>query len=102
MITIGNNKDHRSKKYYPSKKKKHYYPHHKKSNPPNLIGGFFNGNLVNGMRFGGKDHDLSGYVERRLYIRQKDGTIIRGNEKQFFNSGRQLGRVLVHDDESNF
>lgn len=102
MIRLeSNNKQHTKKKYYPSNKKK-YYPKQRNNNPPNLSGGFFNGNLATNMKFGGNNHDLSGYVERKIYMRDRHGNVQRASEKQFFNSGKQLGRVLVHDDESKF
>lgn len=88
-----------NKKYYPAKKKK-YYPKNR-NNVPNLASGFFNGSL-NHHKFGDNGHDISGYVERKIYMRDRYGNVQKASEKQFFNSGKQLGRVLVHDDESNF
>jgi len=98
---LGNNiKQHSRKKHYPSNKKK-YYPQKRNNNLPNITGGFFNGNLGH-FKFGGNNHDVSGYVERKIYMRDRHGNVQRASEKQFFNSGKQLGRVKIYDDESNF
>ena len=82
-------------------KKKKYYPQ-KKQNHSQKFGSFFNGNLAQNMSFGGKNHALSGYVERKVYIKDRYGNVQQASEKQFFNSGPNIRRVEINDDESDF
>jgi hypothetical protein len=54
------------------------------------------------MKFGGRDHDLSGYVKREIVIIDRHGNKQIAREKQFFNSGKRMGRVRINEDESEF
>lgn len=67
---------------------------------PNAI--FFQGNLVQSMRFGAQGHELSGYVARKLVIIDQHGNKQIATEKQFFNSGKKLGNIRMGDDEAGF
>ena len=91
------------KKNYPAKRKyNHPKQYHRKNNKPvNPIQGFFNGNLAQNMKFGGNDHDLSGYVERTMMVRDQYGNVQKMREKQFFNSAKHIGKVVVQEDERN-
>jgi hypothetical protein len=62
----------------------------------------FQGNLAQSMKFGAKGHELSGYVQRKVILIDRNGNKQIATEKQFFNSGAKLGRVRVHDDEGDF
>ena len=97
----GNNK---KKKYYPSKRNNNSPNKYRSSNnqPANHLQGFFNGDYGTGMKFGGNNQDMSAYIEKTIYIRDKDGNVQRAKQKFFLNSGKQLGHVHVHDDKSNF
>jgi len=79
-----------------------YRPHQQAATPhqPNAI--FFQGNLSQAMRFGAKGHELSGYVKRKLVLIDRNGNKQIATEKQFFNSGRQIGRIHIDDDEGEF
>ena len=99
------------KKHYPSKQgkldhSKKYHPQKKQNqtpiNTPAVKNDFFGGNLVSNMDFGGSDQELSGYVKRELIVEDRYGNKQTAREKQFFNSGKKLGKVTVNDDESNF
>ena len=79
------NRNYKQKKHSVQNKNSSYPS--RNNNPPNMFGGFFNGNLVSDMKFGGKDHELSGFLQREIYIRDRYGNIQRAREKQFFNSG---------------
>jgi hypothetical protein len=98
------NNSNNGKKNYPAKRKyNHPKQYHSKNiKPANPMQGFFNGNLAQNMNFGGNNHDLSGYVERTVMVRDRYGNVQKMREKQFFNSGKNLGRVTAHDDESKF
>jgi hypothetical protein len=52
------------------------------------------------MRFGAKDHELSGYVQRKLVLIDQHGNKQIATEKQFFNSGQKIGRIKIGDDGS--
>jgi hypothetical protein len=54
------------------------------------------------MRFGAKDHELSGYVQRKLVLIDQHGNKQIATEKQFFNSGKKIGRIRINDDEGEF
>jgi len=85
-------------KYQPIKKR-NQTSHHKGSSVPSIQNGFFHGNLVQNMRFGGKNHDISGYVQRTLVMKDRNGNVMVGKEKQFFNSSKNGMRVRIKDDE---
>ena len=93
------NKNYKKKKYYPKKHNGNQYPK-KHSNPPNIFGGFFNGNLANGMNFGGKDHDLSGYVKREVFVKDQYGNVQKARETQFFNSSPDKQRILIDEGKN--
>lgn len=59
----------------------------------------FNGNIVNNMKFGGKDHDLSGYVERTVYMKDRHGNVQVAKERQFFNSSKNGLNVRIGDEK---
>jgi len=91
-------------KRYPAKKKKYNYPSKHSKPKSNLMPtqSFFQGNLAQQMRFGGKDHELSGYVQRTLVIKDSQGNVQIAKERQFFNSGKHIGRVKANGHESDF
>jgi len=62
---------------------------------------FFQGNLVQNMRFGGKDHNLSGYVQRTVVIKDRHGNIQIAKEKQFFNSSKNGMRIMVDRNDKD-
>ena len=102
---INNNIHNNTRNKYPEKKsysaKKKYYP--KKNNEPFEISkDFFHGNLVNGMNFGNKEHELSGFVEREIIITDKYGNKKVARERQFFNSGKKLGRISAQGSTAEF
>ena len=92
------------KKYYPSKRKQRSpQQYHRKSNKPaGNMQGFFNGNLVQDMKFGAQGHELSGFVERTVMMRDRHGNVQKMSEKQFFNSGNRIGRIRLNGNESHF
>lgn len=47
-------------------------------------------------------YEVSGFVQRVVFIKDQYGNQQLAKEKQFFNTGKKLGRVRVVDDESNF
>ena len=53
------------------------------------------------MKFGGEDHELSGYVKREVYIRDKYGNVQRANEAQFFNSSKSPMIIRTDHDKNN-
>jgi hypothetical protein len=54
------------------------------------------------MNFGSKDHDLSGYVKREIVIIDSHGNKQIAREKQFFNSGKKIGKIHVDENDSEF
>ncbi|MCF7930467.1 MAG: hypothetical protein K9L02_03035 [Acholeplasmataceae bacterium] len=70
-------------------------------NQPKVSPSFFQGNLVKDMKFGGKGHDLSGYVQRTLVVKDRYGNVQIAKEKQFFNSSKRVRRVRINDDEKD-
>jgi len=80
------------KRRYPPQK------HKQQTQGPVINGNFFQGNLAQNMKFGGKDHDLSGYVVRTVVMKDKFGNLQIAKEKQFFNSSKHGMRVRVNDD----
>jgi hypothetical protein len=96
----------KNNKMYPSKKpyySKHHVPGRSNVARPQHYGGnsrpVFQGNLVSGMNFGSRGHELSGYVKREVYAKDSHGNIQHAKETQFYNSARRIGRIRVHDDE---
>ena len=85
----------------PQKRNKTNFPQ-KNMNVQAITNGFFGGNLVDNMNFGGNHQEVSGYVKREFIVEDKYGNKQTAREKQFFNSGKKLGKVRVNDDESNF
>ncbi len=73
--------------------RRHNYQKHRNNQ------GLFQGNLANSMHFGGKDHELSGYIQRTLVMKDRNGNIQIAKEKQFFNSAKTLGRVRIKDND---
>lgn len=53
----------------------HRKTHHPQRTKPVVPSQFFQGNLVQNMRFGGKDHNLSGYVQRTVVMKDRYGNI---------------------------
>ena len=96
----GNNK---KKKYYPSKRNNNSPQKYRSNNnqPANHLQGFFNGTYGEGMNFNG-EQDMSAYVVKTIYIRDQYGNVQRAKQKFFLNSGKHLGHIRAHDDESNF
>jgi len=99
----------RKEKQYQLAKTQSYHPVHKKRYPPKrqqsnngspVNGRFFQGNLAQNMCFGGKDHNLSGYVQRTV-VMKKGNEIMVAKEKQFFNSSKNQMRVKIKDDEKD-
>lgn len=90
----------KTNQYYPVKNRK-YPPKQYTPERPVIHGNFFQGNLAENMRFGGKDHDLSGFVQRTVVMKDRFGNIQIAKEKQFFNSAKNDMRVRVIDDEKD-
>lgn len=99
-----NNNNKRKKEY------KNYKDNNYKKNNLSVVNkrnvepqkGFFGGNIANNMNFGGKDHELSGYVSRELVIIDKYGNKQIAKEKQFFNSSKSPMSVSINNNKSNF
>ena len=99
------NKQSHGKKYYPVSQKKHYPQKHRPNSslPSNFMEGFFNENFTGkGMNFSNPNHEMSAYVEKTVVIRDRYGNERRAKQKFFLNSGKHIGRVRIHDDESEF
>ena len=85
-----------------SPQKRHHPPSQYKSrNRPTANQNFFQGNIANNMNFGGQGHDLSGYVQRTLVMKDRHGNVQIAKEKQFFNSSKNGMSIRVHDDEKD-
>ena len=97
----GNNK---KKKYYPSKRNNNNPQryHRKNNSPADPMQGFFNGTYGEGMNFNTSNKDMSAFVEKTIYMRDSQGNVRKMRQKFFLNSGKQLGHVRVHDDQSDF
>jgi hypothetical protein len=101
----------KERSYYPPsnyqqgfRRKKRFYhpkPYQNHQQPRPNGGGMFNQNLANNMRFGGKDHDLSAYVSRKLIVIDKFGNKKIAEEKQFFNSGKRITRIKIDNNEGD-
>lgn len=89
------------KPYQVAKSNNNYHPpeHRKKQQQYRVSREFFQGNLVQNMKFGGKDHDLSGYVERQVVMKDKHGNVQIAREKQFFNASKNGMHVRVRDND---
>src|SRR5690625_163847 len=61
---------------------------------------FFGGNLVSNMNFGGKDHELSGYVSRELVLIDKHGNKQINKEKQFFNRRKHPMSISINNNKN--
>ena len=57
----------------------------------------FSSNLANSKNFGSKGHDLSGYVKREVVMVDSQGNKQMAREVQFFNSWKNLGRVIINE-----
>ena len=57
----------------------------------------FSSNLANNMNFGSKGNDLSGYVKREVIMVDSQGNKQMAREVQFFNSWKNLGRVIINE-----
>lgn len=90
----------KTNQYYPVKNRK-YPPTQNTPERPVIHGNFFQGNLAQNMRFGGKDNDLSGFVQRTVVMKDRFGNIQIAKEKQFFNSSKNSMRVSIKDDEKD-
>ena len=71
--------------------------HNKRTHVRPVPHNFFQGNLVQGMNFGGKDHEVSGYVKRTVTMKDRNGNVQVAQEEQFFNSSREPMEVRVND-----
>ena len=98
----------RKEKQYQLAKSQNYHPSSRKRYPPKrhhvdhgspVNGRFFQGNLAQNMRFGGKDHDLSGFVQRTVVMKDRFGNIQIAKERQFFNSSKNSQHIRIIDDE---
>lgn len=79
-----------NKKYYPSKKKDNVMVPYKKNNYSP-----FSKNLSQDLKFGNKGDDISAFVERELIIEDSQGNRKIARERQFFNSGKRIGKVEI-------
>lgn len=79
----------------------HRKTHHQQRTKTVVPNQFFQGNLVQNMRFGGKDHNLSGYVQRTVVIKNRHGDIQIAKEKQFFNSSKNGMRIMVDRNDKD-
>lgn len=66
------------------------YPVNSTNNNINPVNKLFRGNIVNNMKFGGKDHTLSGFVRREIIMKDSYGNKQIAREEQFFNSGKNI------------
>lgn len=93
------------KKYYNNKnnhnsvKKNNYPAKHNNSNKKFDMDNFFDGNLVDNMKFGNQNHELSGYVKREVSIEDKYGNKKKATEQQFFNSGKNVAVRIKHNEK---
>ena len=51
------------------------------------------------MRFGGKDHNLSGNVERTVYVKDRHGNVQIAKERQFYNSSKEGMNIEIKDEK---
>ena len=81
-----------------TKHKNNYYPKPQKTHQPvTLSQGFFNGNLATDMKFGSPGDHLSGYVHRKIRIKDRHGNETVASERQFFNSGKDFN-IKIRDN----
>lgn len=85
---------------YPSKNRNH--PQRNNRQRPNSLmpAQVFQGNIVKNMRFGGKVHDLSGYVERTVNVKDRYGNLQVAKERQFYNSSREGLNIKIKDENN--
>lgn len=100
------NKHHQNKpkSYHPKAQKQRQGNHveHRKTQVASPQGGsLFSGNLVDNMRFGHKDHVLSGYVRRTMVLKDSQGNSQYAKEVQFFNSGKDINVNIDDHEEEN-
>ena len=79
--------------------KKKHYPNTYQKKTTEITNGFFNGNLAPNMKFGSPGSELSGYVKRKVVVRDAQGNETTASEVQFFNSGKKI-KVNVNGNES--
>lgn len=99
----------KSKQYHAAQKnqkypvtKKRYPPAHTRQSTQSITPHqFFQGNLVQNMQFGGKNHNLSGYVQRTVFIKDQYGNVQMAREKQFFNSSKNGMHINVDENDKN-
>jgi hypothetical protein len=88
---------YRHKRHYPRR-----YQNNNRYRPPSVSNNFFQGNLAQNMKFGSREHQLSGYVKREIVVIDQYGNKQIAKEQQFFNSGKNIGRVRINGNESEF
>lgn len=86
-------------KYHPVSRKRHSPNKQQLNHNSPVNGSFFHGNLAQNMRFGGKDHDLSGFVQRTVVMKDRIGNVQIAKEQQFFNSSKNGMRVRINNNE---
>lgn len=91
----------KTQKYQPVSRKKYSPTKHQTKQISPVNGRFFQGNLVQNMRFGGKDHDLSGFVQRTVVMKDRFGNVQIAKENQFFNSSKNGMRVRINNNEKD-
>ncbi len=79
--------------------KKPYYPSKPRVNHESVTQGFFSGNLAPNMKFGSPGSEVSGYVKRKVTMKDAQGNETSASEIQFFNSGKRI-KVNVNGNES--
>jgi hypothetical protein len=82
-------------------KRKHHVQKHQPSVRQQSPQNIFQGNIVKDMRFGGKDHNLSGYVERTVYVKDRHGNVQMAKERQFYNSSKEGMNIEIKDEKHN-
>lgn len=89
----------KTQKYHPVSRKR-YSPNKQQLNHNSPVNGrFFQGNIAQNMRFGGKNHDLSGFVQRTVVMKDRYGNVQIAKEQQFFNSSKNGMRVRIGNNE---
>ena len=96
-------KQKKPKSYYPAQYKAHKgqghrKPHAQKKQHQQPL---FQGNLMPHIKHQ-DGYEVSGYVRRTVIIKDRYGNQQIAKEKQFFNTGKNLGRVKVIEDEADF
>lgn len=90
-------KPHRNNtpKHYP--RKPHKKTHHKQTRNP-----FFGKDFIRPVSFDTNKTNFSGHVVRVMIVKDRYGNQQIAKEKQFFNSGKDIGLVEVDDDIREF